>query len=130
MKNENTHPLIGIADINEELRPSIDRLRPSAHPQGFSSFWKEMQNLRRATWQTNRLLRSQLADIQRLADEGYSERALRRKLHSLLRHELHDREVRTDLLADMTELLTRFGPDAAMNGRRPWRRKCGPARRR
>jgi hypothetical protein len=131
MKNEKLYPIIGIVDANEELRQPIDRLlRPAAYPQGSSSFWKEMQNLPRAMWQTNRLLRAQLADIQRLADDGYSETALRRKLYSLLRYELNDREVRTELLARMTDLLTRLGPDAAMKlGGRPWRRKCGSDRR-
>ncbi|HEV3197267.1 MAG TPA: hypothetical protein VGZ73_05155 [Bryobacteraceae bacterium] len=131
MKNEKPHPITGIADAHEELRQSIGGLlRPAEYPEGFCSFWKEMQNLPRAMWQTNRLLRAELADIQRLADNGCSDTALRRRLYSLVRYELNDREVRTDLLVRMTDLLTRLGPDAAMMvGGRPWRRKCGSARR-
>jgi len=82
-----------------------------------------MRNLERAMRRTNGLLKAQLADLQRLADDGYSEMALRGKLHNLLCCELDDRVVRTSLLMHITDLLGRLGPNAR------WRSKCGSARK-
>ena len=62
--------------------------------------------------QTTSLLRAQLADIQRLAGNGSSEKLLRRKLARLLRYELNDREVRTRLLVRIAGLLEHLGSGA------------------
>jgi hypothetical protein len=89
-----------------------------------------MRKLQRAMRRTNGLLRAQLADIRRSADDGHSEMALRRQLHSLLRHELRDRAVRTSLLMHITDLLARLGPNPATTlGGFLRRIKCGSARR-
>lgn len=55
--------------------------------------------------ETDRRLREQLADIQRLAANGSSERLLRRRLEALLQNELKNLEMRNDMLLQSVRLL-------------------------
>ena len=79
---------------------------------------------------TNSLLRAQLTEIQRLACNSSSQWLLRRKLETLLHHQLDDRQVRTELLTRMIGLLEHVGPGAGrpVRARRPRRIAKSPAR--
>ncbi len=70
-----------------------------------------MSNLREAMKHTTELLRAQVEAVQILGGNGLPATPIRRKLETLLRYEIDDRKLRTELLARLVTLLQgRNGP--------------------
>jgi hypothetical protein len=64
-----------------------------------------MSNLRQAMKHTTELLRAHVNAVQISAGNGLPEAPIRRKLEALLRHEIDDRKLRTELLERLVTLL-------------------------
>ena len=82
-----------------------------------------MQNLSQAMKQTRRLLRAQMADVQRLAGNGSSERLLRSKIDKLWQYGLDEIDVGTEVLARIAKFVKHLSPRSGEKVRaRPPRR--------
>ena len=69
-----------------------------------------MQDLSQAMKRTNRLLRAQMADVQRLAGNGSSERLLRSKIDKLWQYGLDEIDVGTEVLEGIAEFVKHLSP--------------------
>ena len=64
-----------------------------------------MSKLRKALKHTTELFRAQVEAVQISSGNGLSRAPIRRKLETLLRYEIDDRKLRTDLLETLVTLL-------------------------